>query len=162
MPREDREVTVRSLDLGHMVAYHLDQGPAYDGVMDLPKAAIARMGITTGVDLQIESDAPPGSGLGGSSALVTAVVAALAMLTDRRLSAHEVARLSHAYRARRSGISGGWQDQYAAAFGGFNLLEFSASGVASAPVRASPRRLRAALGRTCCCATRAASGGTSA
>ena len=85
VPREDREITVRSLDLGHMVAYHLDQGPAYDGVMDLPKAAIARMGITTGVDLQIESDAPPGSGLGGSSALVTAVVAALAMLTDRRL-----------------------------------------------------------------------------
>jgi hypothetical protein len=52
VPREDREITVRSLDLGHMVAYHLDQGPAYDGVMDLPKAAIARMGITTGVDLR--------------------------------------------------------------------------------------------------------------
>jgi D-glycero-alpha-D-manno-heptose-7-phosphate kinase len=95
VPRDDREITVRSLDLGHMVAYHLDRGPAYDGVMDLPKAAIARMGITTGVDLQIESDAPPGSGLGGSSALVTAVVAALAMLTGRRFSAHEVARLSH-------------------------------------------------------------------
>ena len=26
VPREDREITVRSLDLGHMVAYHLDQG----------------------------------------------------------------------------------------------------------------------------------------
>jgi D-glycero-alpha-D-manno-heptose-7-phosphate kinase len=143
VPREDREITVRSLDLGHMVAYHLDQGPAYDGVMDLPKAAIARMGITTGVDLRIESDAPPGSGLGGSSALVTAVVAALAMLTDRRLSAHEVARLSHRIEREDLGISGGWQDQYAAAFGGFNFLEFSRADVSVSTVRASEQTLAA-------------------
>jgi len=146
VPRDDREIRVRSLDLGHMVAYHLDRGPAYDGIMDLPKAAILRMGITTGVDLQIESDAPPGSGLGGSSALVTAVVAALAMLTDRRLTAHEVARLSHRIEREDLRISGGWQDQYAAAFGGFNFLEFSRRDVAVSPVRASPQTL-AALAR---------------
>jgi D-glycero-alpha-D-manno-heptose-7-phosphate kinase len=146
VPRDDREIRVRSLDLGHMVAYHLDRGPAYDGVMDLPKAAIARMGITRGVDLQIESDAPPGSGLGGSSALVTAVVAALSMLTDRRLTAHEVARLSHRIEREDLGISGGWQDQYAAAFGGFNFLEFSRAEVSVSPVRAISQTL-AALGR---------------
>jgi D-glycero-alpha-D-manno-heptose-7-phosphate kinase len=111
--------------------------------MDLPKAAIARMGITTGVDLQIESDAPPGSGLGGSSALVTAVVASLAMLTDRRLSAYEVARLSHRIEREDLGISGGWQDQYAAAFGGFNFLEFSRADVSVSAVRASEQTLAA-------------------
>ena len=145
-PRVDREIRVRSLDLGHLVAYHLDRGPVYDGVMDLPKAAIARMGITTGVDVQIESDAPPGSGLGGSSALVTAVVAALAMLTDHRLTALEVARLSHRIEREDLGISGGWQDQYAAAFGGFNFLEFSRAEVSVSPVHASAGTL-AALSR---------------
>src|SRR4029077_13132870 len=109
--------------------------------MALPKAAIARMGITTGVDLQIESDAPPGSGLGGSSALVTAVVAALAMLTDRQLSAHEVARLSHRIEREDLGISGGWQDQYAAAFGGFNFLEFTRTDVSVTRVRISDATL---------------------
>ena len=85
LPRDDEQIVLRSLDLGHLVEYHLDRGPDYDGVMDLPKAAIARIGVPTGVDVEIRSDAPAGSGLGGSSALVTAVVGALAMLAGRRL-----------------------------------------------------------------------------
>jgi D-glycero-alpha-D-manno-heptose-7-phosphate kinase len=140
-PRDDRQVSVRSLDLGHLVEYHLDRGPDYDGVMDLPKAAIARIGAPTGVDIQIESDAPPGSGLGGSSALVTAVVAALAMLARRRMTATEVADLSYRIEREDLGITGGWQDQYAAAFGGLNLLEFSRDGVTVNPIRVSGQAL---------------------
>jgi D-glycero-alpha-D-manno-heptose-7-phosphate kinase len=134
-PRRDRQVTVRSLDLGHIVEYHLDQGPVYDGEMDLAKAAIERIGVPRGVDVEIRSDAPPGSGLGGSSALVTAMLAGLAMLGGRRLGGHELARLAYAVERDDLAISGGWQDQYAAAFGGFNLLEFTRRGVRVVPVR---------------------------
>ena len=74
-PRTDRQVRVRSLDLGQLVEYGLDQGPEYDGVMDLAKAAIERMGSMSG-STSTRSEAPPDAGLGGSSALVTAVVAA--------------------------------------------------------------------------------------
>jgi D-glycero-alpha-D-manno-heptose-7-phosphate kinase len=136
-PRESRDVRVRSLDLGHVVEYRLDRGPEYDGVMDLAKAAIARMGVGGGVDVAIQSDAPAGSGLGGSSALVTAVVAALAALERRAITAGELARLCYSIEREDLGISGGWQDQYAAAFGGLNLIEFSAAGVAVSPVRAA-------------------------
>ncbi|OFW77834.1 MAG: hypothetical protein A2Z48_12740 [Actinobacteria bacterium RBG_19FT_COMBO_70_19] len=136
-PREDREVRIRSLDLGHLVEYHLDDGPTYDGVMDLAKAAIGRMGVTSGLEMALRSDAPPGSGLGGSSALVTAVVGALAALQDREMTPEAVARLSYAIEREDLGVAGGWQDQYAAAFGGFNLLEFSADGVVVTPVRCS-------------------------
>lgn len=135
-PRDDRDVRVRSLDLGELVRYRLDDGPHYDGVLDLAKAAIDRMGIDVGLDVDIESEAPPGSGLGGSSALVTAVVAAIACLDERALSCDELVRLSYAIEREDLGIAGGWQDQYAAAFGGFNLIEFGRDGVQFVPVEA--------------------------
>jgi D-glycero-alpha-D-manno-heptose-7-phosphate kinase len=135
-PREDGRIRVRSLDLGHLVEYHLGDEPQFDGVMDLAKAAIHRIGIDRGVDVSIQSDAPPGSGLGGSSALVTAVVAGVAMLGGRSFGTRELATVCYAIEREDLGISGGWQDQYAAAYGGFNLLEFSAAGTNVVPVRA--------------------------
>lgn len=139
--RRDRQVRIRSLDLGHLVEYHLEEGPVYDGIMDLPKAAIERFGLHQGVDVDIASDAPPGSGLGGSSALVTACVGALALMGDLSLTADEVARLSYAIERDDLGIAGGWQDQFAAAFGGFNLIEFSDLGATVIPVEVSAAAL---------------------
>ncbi len=152
-PREDRGVRIRSLDLGHLVEYHLDDGPTYDGVMDLPKAAVERMGLDAGLELDIASDAPPGSGLGGSSALVTAVVAALAALQGRAMTRDEIARTAYAIEREDLGIAGGWQDQYAAAWGGFNLIEFSADGVRVTPVRCGPELLRRLRERLLLCYT---------
>ena len=140
-PLEDRQVRVRSNDLGHLVEYHLDDGPRYDGVMDLAKAAIERIGVSRGIDMAIESEAPAGSGLGGSSALVTAVVAGLAMLEGHEYTTEELARLAYAIERDDLRISGGWQDQYAAAYGGFNLIEFSRQGVTVTPARPSPSSL---------------------
>ena len=137
-PRADRHVRVRSLDLGDLVEYHLDEGPEYDGVLDLAKAAIERVGLDEGLDVDIESEAPPGSGLGGSSALVIGVVAALACLGERSLTPEEAARISYAIERDDLGIAGGWQDQYAAAFGGFNLIEFGPSGARVTPVDVTP------------------------
>jgi len=152
-PRPDRGVRIRSLDLGHLVEYHLDDGPTYDGVMDLPKAAVERMGLEVGMELDITSDAPPGSGLGGSSALVTAVVAALAALQDRPMTRDEVARTAYAIEREDLGIAGGWQDQYAAAYGGFNLIEFSSEGVRVTPVRCPPETLERLRERLLLCDT---------
>lgn len=148
VPRHDRRVIVRSLDLGHLVEYRLDAGPVYDGVMDLAKAAIHRVGVPTGIEMVIDSDAPAGSGLGGSSTLVTAVVAGLAMLSGTRMDTHELARLSYSIERDDLAISGGWQDQFAAAFGGLNMYEFSRRAVDVSAVRASAQtmtRLQAGL-----------------
>jgi D-glycero-alpha-D-manno-heptose-7-phosphate kinase len=150
-PRDDGLVRIRSLDLGRRDAYELGNDPVYDGVMDLPKAAIARIGLRRGADVDIRSDAPPGSGLGGSSALVTAVVAAVAALDDRPMGADELARTSYAVEREDLRIAGGWQDQYAAAFGGLNLIEFSSDGARVTPVRAAPDVLDALHARLMLC-----------
>jgi len=139
--RPDREIKIRSLDLGHLVEYHLDEGPVYDGVMDLAKAAIERVGVDGGLDVDVSSDAPPGSGLGGSSALVTAIVGGLAALEGRTYAREEVAQLAIAIEREDLEIPGGWQDHYATAFGGFNLIEFASSGVTVTPVELTPEGL---------------------
>jgi D-glycero-alpha-D-manno-heptose-7-phosphate kinase len=133
-PRTDRKVSIRSLDLGSLVEYHLDDGPGDDSALDLATAAIARLEPGTGVDVNISSEAPPGSGLGGSSALVTAAVAALAMVSGRTMKPAELAELSYTIERDDLGISGGRQDQYSSAFGGINLLEFGETGVQVHPV----------------------------
>ena len=92
--------------------------------------------------MDIASDAPPGSGLGGSTALVTACVGAL--VAARGPPVHRRGggeRSPTRSSARTSAIAGGWQDQYAAAFGGFNLLEFEAEGVTVRPLELSEERL---------------------
>ena len=95
--------------------------------MDLAKAAIERMELDVGLDVDIESEAPPGSGLGGSSALVTAVVAALACLRDRALTREEVARLS--YAIEREDLHHRWlAGSLRRGVQGCNLIEFARDG----------------------------------
>ncbi|MGC9971582.1 MAG: GHMP kinase [Bryobacteraceae bacterium] len=134
-PRPDKAVRIRSVDLGYMANYSLEEEPVYDGMLDLAKAAIRRLGCSMGFDLDVRCDAPPGSGLGGSSALVSAIIGALAAYQNLVLDPYELAELNYAIERRDLGIAGGMQDQYATTFGGFNLIEFSKSGVLVNPLR---------------------------
>ena len=151
--RDDEQVLLRDPRLGHEVEFHRDDDPVFDGVLDLAKAGVARIGVHRGVEIEIGSDAPAGSGLGGSSAIVTAVVGALAGLEGPVLTPHEVAEVSFAIERRDLGIAGGMQDQYAAAFGGFNVIEFSSVGVEVTPVRIPAGALAALQERLLLCYT---------
>lgn len=123
IPRVDQNIHIHSEDLDSHTHYSSLLDLLENPRQDLLSSVVSVVKPTYGFDLYVRSDFPVGSGLGGSSAVATAVVAAFNEMRLDRWGTYEVAEL--AFQAERLcfGIAGGWQDQYASAFGGFNLIE---------------------------------------
>jgi len=124
MARSDDHINVTSLDYDIVASYNVNSELRYDGNLDLVKAAIHAMNVKNGCDLFLHTDAPPGSGLGTSSALVVAIVGAFRQWLKLPLTGYDIAELAYHIERDEAGIKGGRQDQYAATFGGFNFIEF--------------------------------------
>jgi D-glycero-alpha-D-manno-heptose-7-phosphate kinase len=138
-PREDSQICIESLDFGISVSYSVEDRLVYDGKLDLAKAAILKLGgnKSTGFDLFLHSDAPPGSGLGASSAMMVVLVGLLKEFKSLPLTDYEIADLAYVIERKELGIQGGLQDQYAATFGGFNFIEFLPDRVVVNPLKIS-------------------------
>jgi len=137
LPRADRELYIQSLDYDTVARFDLRERLDYDGNLDLIKAAVNRVpgAREEGIGLFIHSDAPPGTGLGSSSALVVAVVGVMMAWLHLPLTDYEVADLAYQIERVELAIKGGLQDQYAATFGGFNFIEFYRDATIVNPLR---------------------------
>lgn len=130
-PRRDGEIRLSSPDL--------DTAVALSGRERLAHSVLHNSQHSGGADVVLHCDAPPGSGLGSSSSLIVAMCAALCEAAgEGPPTPYELAERAWRIEREDLAIPGGMQDQYAAAFGGFNFIEFGAEGVLVSPLRVRP------------------------
>jgi D-glycero-alpha-D-manno-heptose-7-phosphate kinase len=138
-PTAEDLIEVHSLDYDFIAHYKMDDSLPFDGQMDLAKAVIRRLKRNrNGVSLTTHNDAPPGSGLGSSSAMVVSLVAAFKEWLGLNMDDYQVAKMAHDIERFDLGLAGGKQDQYACTFGGFNFIEFQKEHVLVNPLRVNP------------------------
>jgi D-glycero-alpha-D-manno-heptose-7-phosphate kinase len=123
--RDDEKVIISSLDLGEsLCADDLQSALKHEGRFGLIQSLIKAIHPDFGFELYLHSDFPMKSGLGGSAVVSAAILGCFNEFRRDQWDLHELAEL--AYQAERFylGVAGGWQDQYATVFGGFNFMEF--------------------------------------
>jgi D-glycero-alpha-D-manno-heptose-7-phosphate kinase len=114
----------------------------WDGDLSLPRAVMQHFGVEHGVSMFLASEAPPGTGLGSSSSVTVALVKALAAACGMPITKQRVAELACYIETRKLGKPIGYQDQYAAAYGGLNWISFESSGVTVQPLNLPMQTVR--------------------
>ncbi len=123
--RDDEKIIIHSRDIGEtLCADDLASAIQQKGRFGLIQALLKAIQPDFGFELYLHSDFPMNSGLGGSAVVSAAILGCFNQFRRDKWDMHEVAEL--AYQAERLylGVAGGWQDQYATVFGGFNFMEF--------------------------------------
>jgi D-glycero-alpha-D-manno-heptose-7-phosphate kinase len=137
--RGDEQVIVHSKDLGATLrANNLQEACAQKGRFGLIQALLKTVHPDFGFELYLHSDFPMSSGLGGSAVVSASVLGCFNQFRRDKWDLHELAELAFQAERLYLGVSGGWQDQYATVFGGFNFLEFRMEQNIVHPLRIHP------------------------
>ena len=140
--RDDQEVVIQSLDLNEtLTGRDLSVVLKQTGNFGLIQALLKTIQPGFGFELFLHSDFPMNSGLGGSAAVSATVLGCFNQFRRDRWDQHELAELAFQAERLYLGVSGGWQDQYATVFGGFNFMEFRMDQNTVHPLRINPDTL---------------------
>ena len=92
------------------------------------RAALEKLGLSSGLEMHVMADMPARTGLGSSSSFVVAMLQALHAHCGRFRSTRDLADEAIDIERNILNEAGGWQDQIIAAQGGFSLITFNRDG----------------------------------
>ena len=92
------------------------------------RAALQDLGIEKGIEIASFASLPAKTGIGSSSSFSVALMKGLHAYIGKNIGAREAAEAASRLEIELVGEPIGKQDQYAAAFGGFNVFRFNSDG----------------------------------
>lgn len=106
------------------------------------RAVLKYLNIQDGLEIHHDGDMPARSGIGSSSAFTVGLINALYALEGKIISKQDLATLAVHIEQNVIGETVGSQDQFAAAFGGLNRIDFRKdNSVDVTPIVAQPNRI---------------------
>ena len=139
----DDSMQITSSDYRTFYRHDIDTPLLFDGDLSLPRAILSHFGLARGISMFLASEIPPGTGLGSSSTVAVAIIKAVTTARGLFLSKQQIAELACQIEIEKMSEPIGKQDQYAAAFGDLNFIQFRADGVIVEPLRIAPETRRA-------------------
>ena len=138
--REDGRTLLAASDRG--IVERRAAGASTDGTaLPLHAAVAEHLAPGRGIEIRTRSGVPAGSGLGGSSTLVVAMIRAVARATGRRLAAPRILRIAADVEAQVLGVPTGVQDHVAAVYGGLSAITYPPGGAVRTSLRADTTAL---------------------
>ena len=131
-------VQITSSDYRMMFRQRRGEPILWDGDLALPRAFLDHFGIDAGLSIFLASEVPPGTGLGSSSAAAVTLAKALSALVGMSQTRAQLAQLASHIEIEKLGFPIGYQDQYAAAFGGLNVISFARDAIVVEPLGLPP------------------------
>ena len=140
--REDERIIISSLDLSETLhADNLAAALAENKKFGLIQALLRAISPDFGFELYLHSDFPMRSGLGGSAVVSASILGCFNQFRRDQWDLHELAEIAYQAERHHLDVAGGWQDQYATVFGGFNFMEFRMDQNIVHPLRVHPDTL---------------------
>jgi D-glycero-alpha-D-manno-heptose-7-phosphate kinase len=123
--RGDEKIRIYSNDLSDEIrGDNLNDILETEGKFDLICSLLKLISPDYGFDLEIGSDFPMSSGLGGSAVILSAIIGCFNQFRQDKWDRYEIAEIAFQAERLTLNMAGGWQDQYATTFGGVNFMEF--------------------------------------
>lgn len=138
----------RKFDNGIRIAYSKNEEVANIGQIEhnIVRETMEFLKIDGGVEITTIADVPSrGTGLGSSSSFTVGLLHVLQAFKGRQVSSSTLAEQCCYIELNRCKEPIGKQDQYAAAFGGFNLIEFQTDGRVDVTPVVMPQKTRQEL-----------------